>query len=97
LDICLNKENGGLEVRWLHEFNLDLLDKIVLEERKSLWYRVLTTRCGEEGGAYVMVEVQTIDLVHNIRREVDDGYTTLVWKDSRVEGVPFSVRFSRLF
>jgi len=38
------------------EFNLALFDKLcwrLLEERESLWYRVLFIQYGEKGGSYV--------------------------------------------
>ena len=48
----MQKEEGGLGVWKLMEFNLALLGKWwwrILQERESLWYRVLCTRYGEEG------------------------------------------------
>jgi len=51
--ICLSKENGGLGVRQLQEFNLSLLEKWcwrLLVDRGGLWYRVLAARYGEEAG-----------------------------------------------
>jgi hypothetical protein len=51
--ICLCKENGGLGVRRLREFNIALLGKWcwrMLVDREGLWYRVLVARYGEERG-----------------------------------------------
>jgi len=51
--ICLNKGNGDLGVSTGRKFNLALLGNWclrMLEERKSLWYRVLVGRYGDEGG-----------------------------------------------
>ncbi|GAU10380.1 hypothetical protein TSUD_422790, partial [Trifolium subterraneum] len=51
--ICLNKANGGLGVRRLKEFNFSLLGKWVwrcLEEKDSLWCKVLHAKYGQEGG-----------------------------------------------
>jgi hypothetical protein len=52
-NICLNKENGGLGVKRLKEFNISLLGKWVwrlLEDRESLWNVVIRAKYGEEGG-----------------------------------------------
>jgi hypothetical protein len=49
----LCKENGGLGVRRLREFNIALLGKWcwrMLVDREGLWYRVLVARYGEERG-----------------------------------------------
>nr|ABE79576.2 RNA-directed DNA polymerase (Reverse transcriptase) [Medicago truncatula] len=51
--ICVPKEDGGLGVRRLGEFNLSLLGKWcwrMLVDKEGLWYRVLKARYGEEGG-----------------------------------------------
>jgi len=51
--ICSRREVGGLGVRRLREFNDALLGKwcwCLLEERGSLWYKVLVARYGEEDG-----------------------------------------------
>jgi len=51
--ICSKKEEGGLGVRRIREFNLPLLGKWcwrMRAENMSLWYRVLTARYGEVGG-----------------------------------------------
>jgi len=49
----LKKENDGLGVNRLKEFNISLMGKWVwrvLEERESLWSLVLRAKYGEEGG-----------------------------------------------
>jgi len=54
--ICSKKEDGGLGVRRIREFNLALLGKWCWRmrvENRSLWYRVLTGRYGEVGGIIV--------------------------------------------
>jgi len=51
--ICSKKENGGLGVLRIQEFNLALLGKWCWQmrvENKSLWYRVLAARYREVGG-----------------------------------------------
>jgi len=51
--ISLRKEDGGLGVRKLNEFNIALLEKWcwqLLVDRGGLWYRVLVARYGEEAG-----------------------------------------------
>ena len=51
--ICLPKEDGGLRVRRLEEFNLSLLGKWcwrMLVDRDVLWYRILNARYSEEDG-----------------------------------------------
>ena len=51
--VCLPKEEDGLCVRKMREFNVALLGKWcwrMLVYRNSLWYRVLKARYGEEGG-----------------------------------------------
>ena len=48
-----SKEYGGLRVRKLREFNVDLLGKWcwrLLTDKGGLWYRVLVARYGEEAG-----------------------------------------------
>jgi len=66
---------------------------MMLEERESLWYRVLIVHCGEKGGyggGRRFVWWQNFNmicegvalgvgscLVHNIKGEVSDGYNTL--------------------
>ena len=50
--VCLPKEEGGLGVRRLREFNVALLGKWcwqMLVDKEGLWYRVLKARYGEEG------------------------------------------------
>jgi len=54
--ICSKKEDGGLEVWRIREFNLALLGKWCWRmrvENRSLWYRVLAGRYGEVGGVIV--------------------------------------------
>ncbi|GAU26985.1 hypothetical protein TSUD_290350 [Trifolium subterraneum] len=51
--ICLSKENGGLGVKRLREFNTALLGKWcwrMLVGREELWFKVLATRYGVERG-----------------------------------------------
>jgi hypothetical protein len=51
--VCLPKEEGGLGVRRMREFNVALLGKWcwrMLVDKNGLWYRVLKARYGEEGG-----------------------------------------------
>jgi len=52
--LCLERENGGLGVRWLKKFNLSLLSKLiwrVLEEGESFFpYKLLCASYGGEGG-----------------------------------------------
>ena len=51
-NIYLQRENGGLGVKRLKEFNISLLGKWVwrlLEERESLWIVVIRAKYGEEG------------------------------------------------
>ena len=53
--VCLRKEEGGMGVRRLREFNLALLGKWwwrILHEPGNLWYRVLCARYGEAGGGF---------------------------------------------
>jgi len=50
--MCLSKEEGGLGVRRMREFNVALLGKWcwrMLVDKDGLWYRVLKARYGEEG------------------------------------------------
>ena len=52
--VCLRKENGGLGVMRLREFNSSLLGKLcwrMLVDRDGFWYRVLAARYGEEAGS----------------------------------------------
>jgi hypothetical protein len=52
--ICSKKENGGLGVRRIREFNFALLGKWCWRmkvEKMSLWYKVLVARYGEVGGS----------------------------------------------
>jgi len=51
--VCRSKEVGGLGVRRIREFNVALLGKWcwrLLEDRDSLWFRVLLARYGTDGG-----------------------------------------------
>jgi len=51
--VCRRKEVGGLGVRRIREFNLALLGRWcwrLLVDRNSLWFRVLASRYGVEGG-----------------------------------------------
>jgi len=51
--VCTPKEDGGLGVKRVGAFNLSLLGKWcwrMLVDKEGLWYRVLKTRYGEEGG-----------------------------------------------
>ena len=50
--VCVLKEEGGLGVRRLGEFNMSLLGKwcwSMLTDKEGLWYRVLKARYGEVG------------------------------------------------
>jgi hypothetical protein len=50
--ICTSKEDGGLGVRRVGDFNISLLGKWcwrMLIDKSGLWYRVLKSRYGEEG------------------------------------------------
>jgi len=52
--ICSKKENGGLGVRRLREFNFTLFGNWcwwMKVESRSLWYKVLVARYGEVGGS----------------------------------------------
>lgn len=51
--VCLPKDDGGLGVRQLEEFNLALLGKWcwrMLTDKEGLWYRVLVAKYGGGGG-----------------------------------------------
>ena len=51
--VCVPKEDGGLGVQRLGEFNMPLLEKWcwrMLTDKEGLWYRVLKARYGELGG-----------------------------------------------
>jgi len=57
--VCLKRENGGLGVKRLREFNISLLGKWVwrvLEDRESLWNVVLRAKYGEVGGRVCFCE-----------------------------------------
>ena len=95
--ICRSKEVGGLGVRRIREFNVALLGKWcwrLLEERDSLWFRVLSARYGTDegrlrGGGREASEWWCV--VHSLSREnwfgdhvsrrVGNGRTTLFWSD----------------
>jgi len=65
----LKKENGGLGVKKLKEFNISLMGKWVwrvLEERESLWSLVLCAKYGEEGG-------RGLDLVVTSKPDLSGG------------------------
>ena len=50
--VCLSKEEGGLGVRRLREFNIALFGKWcwhMLVDKEGLWYRALKARYSEEG------------------------------------------------
>jgi len=52
--VCRSKEDGGLHVMRLREFNLLLLDKWcwrMLVDKDGLWYSVLKAHYREEGGS----------------------------------------------
>ena len=51
--VCRSKEVGGLGVRRIREFNIALLGRWcwwLLVDTSSLWFRVLSSRYGVEGG-----------------------------------------------
>jgi len=51
--VCARKEEGGLGVRRIRDFNIALLGKWcwrMLIDRESLWYRGLVAHYGEDGG-----------------------------------------------
>jgi len=111
--ICRGKEVGGLGVRRIREFNVALLGKWcwrLLEDRDSLWFRVLSARYGIEegrlrGGGCGASEWWRV--VHSLSKErwftehvsrgVGNGRMTLFWSDVWCGRVSFRVRFSRLF
>jgi len=102
-----------LGVRRIREFNVALLGKWcwrLLEDRDSLWFRVLSARYGTNegrlrGGGRVASEWWRV--VHSLSREswfsdhvscwVGNRRTTLFWSDVWCGRVSFRVRFSRLF
>jgi hypothetical protein len=52
--VCQNKENGGLGVRRVREFNLSLLGKWcwrMLVDHEGLWFKVLVAKYGLEDGS----------------------------------------------
>ncbi|MCH92242.1 putative non-LTR retroelement reverse transcriptase [Trifolium medium] len=51
--VCIDRENGGLGVRRVSEFNLSLFGKWwwrMLVEREGLWFKVLAAKYGVEDG-----------------------------------------------
>jgi len=102
-----------LGVRRIREFNVALLGKWcwrLLEDRDSLWFRVLSARYGTDGGRLRgggRQDSEWCRVVHCFSRErwfsdhvsccVGNGRTTLFWTDVWCGRVSFSVRFSRLF
>lgn len=67
--VCLPKEEGGLRVRRLKEFNVALLRKWcwqMLVDKEVLWYRVLKARYGEEGGAVEGGRERLLGLVEDV-------------------------------
>jgi len=111
--VCRRKEVGGLGVRRIREFNLALLGKWcrrVLEDRESLWFRVLSARYGvvegrlREGGReasdwwrVVSGLGRELSFSDHVSRYVGNGRSTLFWTDVWCGGVSFRARFSRLF
>ncbi|XP_024636145.1 uncharacterized protein [Medicago truncatula] len=111
--VCLRKEVGGLEVRRISEFNSALLGKWcwrLLVEKESLWYRVLSSRYGEEGGNLLDSERcasawwRAIAALrreswfsNNVCRLMGDGKNTNFWEDVWIGGVSLKESFSRLF
>jgi len=111
--ICRSKEVGGLGVRRIREFNVALLGKWcwrLLEDRDSLWFRVLSGRYGTEegrlrgGGREASEWWRVVHRLsretwfgHHVSRRVGNGRTTLFWSDMWCGRVSFRVRFSRLF
>ena len=111
--VCRRKEVGGLGVRRIREFNLALLGKWcwrVLEDRESLWFRVLSARYGEDegrlrGGGWEASDWwrvisslgRELSFSDHVCRYVGNGRNTLFWSDVWCGGVSFRVRFSRLF
>jgi len=111
--VCRSKEVGGLGVRRIREFNTALLGKWcwrLLEDRDSLWFRVLSARYGVvegrlRGGGREASEWWRV--VHSLSREdwfsdhvshyVGNGRTTMFWSDVWLGEESFGVRFSRLF
>ena len=111
--VCRRKEVGGLGVRRIREFNLALLGKWcwrLLEDKDSLWFRVLSARYGVDegrlrGGGREASEwwrvvnslSREICFSDHVSRYVEDGRKTLFCSDVWCGGVSFRVRFSRLF
>jgi len=82
----------------------------VLEDRESLWFRVLSARYGMDAGRLRGGGSQASEwwrVVHSLSRErcfsdhvsrcVGNGRTTLFWTDVWCGRESFSVRFSRLY
>jgi len=111
--VCSSKEVGGLGVRSIKEFNVALLGKWcwrLLENRDSLWYRVLASRYGVVGG-HVLDGGRDVStwwrdifalrregwFVDNVKHLVGNGNCTLFWSVVWLGGESLRIRFSKLF
>ena len=99
--------------RRIREFNTALLRKWrlrLLEDRDSLWFRVMSTRYGVEGGWLkgggrkastwwrdVHALCREEWFIDHVSRSVGNRKNTLFWSDVWLGGVSFRVRFRRLF
>jgi len=111
--VCRSKEVGGLGVRSIMEFNLALLGRWCwrfLVDRSSLWFRVLASQYGvagwriQEGGRTASAWWRDLYALcregwfnDNVSRSLGNGKHTLFWSDVWLDGMSFSVRFSRLY
>jgi len=102
-----------LGVRRIMEFNVALLGKWcwrLLVERESLWFKVISTRYGEEGrqvregGRASSTWWRDIAALcreewfrDHVSRSVGDGKNTFFWSKVWLGGVPLRHRFSRLY